>query len=398
MKRISLLILVSSFLSYSGCVTYRNFDKTEDRQLSQEEAFKKASSTAQFAVANDPTDSIIRLIYVQNYDAYTVTKYGRFQVDYRQGGHVVNRWGDFQPSGDAEKLDEKTLREWETETLKQKNAKSEQQVIAKGQTITLAIPSGQARSFTLDQDGILPLDEAVASQVLSIIDRLSDLSSVKISSTDLGLTQTLDLSSGPVFKAAVNSGNDLKSALAAYKVSSSDSPSRYDEAQKSLIALASSYHYGYQKRLVKEVFDANYQVVAKALQSQIDTLQATIPTFIIQGEIKNFGPASIQVWGTATPRPVTAQTMRSPGYQNRASNLIVENPDESGIHGTGYVSMTHFYLAKESGVNSLGGTVPVYRYTTAMPEAFKPVGNQIEVLQSRLDAVTQAHEDASSRF
>jgi hypothetical protein len=136
----------------------------------------------------------------------------------------------------------------------------------------------------------------------------------------------------------------------------------------------------------------------KALQAQIDTLQATIPTFIIQGEIKNFGPASIQVWGTATPRPVTAQTMRSPGYQNRTSNLIVEYPDESGIHGTGYVSMTHYYLAKESGMNAMGGTVPVYRYTTTMPEAFKPIGAQGEALQSRLDSVDQAYKEASSRF
>lgn len=398
MKRISLLILVSSFLSLSGCMTYRTLDKIEDRQLSQEQVFKKASSTAQFTVADDTRGSAISLNYVQSYDAYTVTKYGRFQVDYRQGGHVVNRWGDFQPSGDAEKLDEKKLREWDTETLTKKNAKSEQQVIAKGQTITLTFPSGQTRSFTLDQDGVLPLDEAVASQVLSTIDRLSDLSSVKVSSTDLGLTQTLDLSSAPIFKDAITAGNDLKGSLASYRVSSSDSATRYDEAQKSLIALVASTRYGYQKRLVKEVFDANYQVVRKALQSQIDTLQATIPTFIIQGEIKDYGPTWIQVWGTTTPRPINAQTMRSPGYQNRASNLIVEHPDESGMHGTAYVSMTHYYLAKESGVNSLGGTVPIYRYTTVMPEAFKPIGAQVEVLQSRLDEVTQAHEDASSRF
>jgi len=398
MKRISLLILVSSFLSLSGCMTYRTLDKIEDRQLSQEQVFKKASSTAQFTVADDTRGSAISLNYVQSYDAYTVTKYGRFQVDYRQGGHVVNRWGDFQPSGDAEKLDEKKLREWDTETLTKKNAKSEQQVIAKGQTITLTFPSGQPRSFTLDQDGVLPLDEAVASQVLSTIDRLSDLSSVKVSSTDLGLTQTLDLSSAPIFKDAITAGNDLKGSLASYRVSSSDSATRYDEAQKSLIALVASTRYGYQKRLVKEVFDANYQVVRKALQSQIDTLQATIPTFIIQGEIKDYGPTWIQVWGTTTPRPINAQTMRSPGYQNRASNLIVEHPDESGMHGTAYVSMTHYYLAKESGVNSLGGTVPIYRYTTVMPEAFKPIGAQVEVLQSRLDEVTQAHEDASSRF
>ncbi len=398
MKRLSLFLLVSSLFFLPGCMTYRTFDKTEDRQLSQEQVFKKASSTAQFTVANDTTGSSLQLSYVQTYDSYTVTKYGRFQVDYRQGGYVVNRFGDFQKSGAEEKLDEKKIREWDTETLTKKNAKSDQQVIAKGQIITLTIPSGQTRSFTLDQDGILPLDETVASQVLSTIDRLSDLSSIKVTSTDLGLTQTLDLSSAPVFKAAVNSGNDLKGSLAAYKVTSSDTSSRYDEAQKLLIALAESYRYGYQKRLVKEIFDANYQVVAKALQSQIDTLQATIPTFIIQGEIKNFGPASIQVWGTATPRPVTAQTMRSPGYQNRTSNLIVENPDESGIHGTGYVSMTHYYLAKESGVNAMGGTVPVYRYTTSVPESFKPVGIQVEALETKLEAMTTAYKEAASQF
>ena len=398
MKRSVLFLLVSIVLTLAGCMTYRTYDKTEDRQLSQEQVFKKASSTAQFAVANDPTGSSLHLSYVQSYDAYTVTKYGRFQVDYRQGGYVVNRFGDFQKSGDAEKLDEKKIKEWYTETLTKKNAKSEEQAIAKGQSITLTFPSGQTRSFTLDQDGVLSLDEAVSSEVLSAIDRVGDLSSVKVSSTDPGLTQTLDLSSAPIFKTAITAGSDLKGSLAAYKVTASDSASRYDDAQKSLIALAASYRYGYQKRLVKEVFDTNYQVVAKALQSQIDTLQATIPTFIIQGEIKDFGPASIQVWGTATPRPVTAQSLRSPGYQNRASNLIVERPDESGIHGTAYVSMTHFYLAKESGVNAMGGTVPVYRYTTVVPESFKPVGAQIEALQSRLGSVDQAYKDASSRF
>ena len=221
---------------------------------------------------------------------------------------------------------------------------------------------------------------------------------MKVSATALGLAQALDLSTAPIFKDAINSSNDLKGSLATYKVSSSDSATRYDEAQKSLLSMAASSRYSYQKRLVKEVIDANYQVVRKALQSQIDTLQATIPTFIIQGEIKETGLAWIQVWGTATPRPINAQTMRSQGYQNRASNLIVEHPDESGIHGTAYVSMTHYYLAKESGVNSLGGTVPVYRYTTTMPESFKPIGVQVEALQSRLDSVNQAHKEASSRF
>ncbi|GAB1482153.1 hypothetical protein MASR2M78_09680 [Treponema sp.] len=91
---------------------------------------------------------------------------------------------------------------------------------------------------------------------------MSDLSTAKISSTDPGLTQTIDLSSVPIFKDAITAGNDFKGSLVAYKITSSDSATRYDEAQKSLIALASSYRYGYQKRLVKEVFDANYQAVA----------------------------------------------------------------------------------------------------------------------------------------
>lgn len=88
--------------------------------------FKKASFTNQFAVDDDPTGSSLHLIYVQRYNAYTVTKYGRFQVNYRQCGYVVNRWGDFQASGNAEKLDEKKLREWDIVTLTKKSAKSEQ--------------------------------------------------------------------------------------------------------------------------------------------------------------------------------------------------------------------------------------------------------------------------------
>ena len=63
-----------------------------------------------------------------------------------------------------------------------------------------------------------------------------------------------------------------------------------------------------------------------------------------------------------------------------------------------YVAMTHYYLTKELGVNSLGGTVPVYRYTTMMPESYKPAIKEIEALQARLDAVTKAHTDTSSRF
>jgi hypothetical protein len=46
----------------------------------------------------------------------------------------------------------------------------------------------------------------------------------------------------------------------------------------------------------------------------------------------------------------------------------------------------------------MGGTVPVYRYTTSMPESFKPIGAQVEALQSRLDVVDQAYKEASSRF
>ncbi|GAB1482155.1 hypothetical protein MASR2M78_09700 [Treponema sp.] len=40
MKRSVLFLLVSIVLT-AGCMTYRNFDKTEERQLSQEQVFKK---------------------------------------------------------------------------------------------------------------------------------------------------------------------------------------------------------------------------------------------------------------------------------------------------------------------------------------------------------------------
>jgi hypothetical protein len=142
----------------------------------------------------------------------------------------------------------------------------------------------------------------------------------------------------------------------------------------------------------------NYETIAKALESQIYTLQVSIPTFIIQGEIQNFGQASIQVWGTAIPRPLMAQTMRSEGYQYRNSNLIVENPDESGIYGINYISLTHYYLAKEWGLNALGALVPVYRYTTIMPESLKPIDAKVKDLQARLNAINQTYEKDSTRF
>ena len=81
-----------------------------------------------------------------------------------------------------------------------------------------------------------------------------------------------------------------------------------------------------------------------------------------------------------------------------ATNLIVENPDASSFRGTGYLSMTNYFLAKEVGTNAMGGTVPVYRYTTKMPPAFQPLSAQIADLQAKLDAVTKAHTDASSQF
>jgi hypothetical protein len=398
MKRLSFFVFISVILSLFGCMTYRTFDKTETRQLSQEQVFKKVSATAQFSVINDTNGSFINLNYAESFDAFTVTKYGSFKIYYRQGGYVVNRWGDFHASGDAQVLDEKKIREWDIETLTKKNAKSEQHVISKGQIITLTIPSGQAWSFTLEQDGILPLDEVAVSQILSIIDSLNNLTAISVSSSELGLNKTIDLSSVPAFKAVINSCNDFKGSLAAYKVSSDDSVSQYDKAQKSLIALAASSNYGYQKRMVKEVFDLNYETIAKALESQIYTLQVSIPTFIIQGEIQNFGQASIQVWGTAIPRPLMAQTMRSEGYQYRNSNLIVENPDESGIYGINYISLTHYYLAKEWGLNALGALVPVYRYTTIMPESLKPIDAKVKDLQARLNAINQTYEKDSTRF
>jgi len=395
MKRFVLFLVVCNILALSGCVTYKYFDYDETRQIALDEVFKKASSESSFDVADISGSWGIRLAYVDSYDAYDVTRHAAYEVHYRVPTTYVLI---LYYRGEKEKTGETLIKEWTTEGSRRKNAKTEPQVIAKGQSILLTVPSGQSISFTLDQDGVLPLNESVSTQVLSAIESLEDLAYIKVTCPALGLTQRLDLSAAPSFKAAIASGDELIRSLAAYKVFPSDFSSRYDEAQKSLLSLSSSYRYGYQKRLAKGVFDANYQVVVKALKSQIDSLQVSIPTFIIQGEIRDIGSAWVQIWGTATPRPITAETMRLPGYQNRAANLIVESPDTSGFHGTVYVAMTHYYLTKELGVNSLGGTVPVYRYTTMMPESYKPAIKEIEALQARLDAVTKAHTDTSSRF
>lgn len=82
----------------------------------------------------------------------------------------------------------------------------------------------------------------------------------------------------------------------------------------------------------------------------------------------------------------------------KATNLIVENPDDSGFRGNGYISMTQYFIGKESSTNAMGMTVPVYRYTTKMPPAFQSVNAQITDLQARLEALTKAHSDATTEF
>ena len=70
MKRFSLCLVAFSLLALSGCVTYKYFDETENRQLSHDQVFKKASSASQFNVADGAGGWGIRLAYVDNYDAY----------------------------------------------------------------------------------------------------------------------------------------------------------------------------------------------------------------------------------------------------------------------------------------------------------------------------------------
>jgi hypothetical protein len=397
MKRLALCLVAFSLLALSGCVTYKYFDETETRQLSNDQVFRKASSASQFKVADGAGGWGIRLAYADSYDVYEVTKHASYQVNYRIPTTYVLI---VYYRGEKEKTGETETKEWSTEGAAQKNAKTEQKTIAKGQTVTLSFPyqHGEKRTFTLDQDGVLPLDDAVCTQILSAIDSLSDLKSVKVESASLGLSQTLDLSTAPLFHDAISASDNLNRTLASYKIAPTDPQQRYEESQGAILALVKTCRYGYQRRLGQAVFDANYQTVVKALQAQIDSLQASIPTFIIQGQINDTGDGWIQVWGTATPRPMTAQTMRLLGFQNRPANLIVESPDDSGIRGNAYVFMTNYFVAKESGVNSLGGTVPVYRYTTKMPASYQPVNAQITDLQATLDSLSKVHTDAASLF
>jgi hypothetical protein len=244
----------------------------------------------------------------------------------------------------------------------------------------------------------LPLDDAVCTQLLSTIASLPDLKSAIVEYKSLGLSQTLDLSAAPTFRDAISAADDLNRTLASYKIASTDPLQQYDESQRAILNLVKTCRYSYQRRLVQSVFDANYQTVAKSLQAQIDSLQASIPTFLIQGQINDSGDGWIQVWGMAIPRPITAQTLRSPGYQAQPANLIVENPDDSGVHVNAYVFMTNYFVDKESGTNAMGGTVPVYRYTTKIPATYQPIKAQIADLQTKLDALTKAHTDSSSMF
>ena len=97
MKRLALCLVAFSLLALSGCVTYKYHDETETRQLSHDQVFKKASSASQFNVADGAGGWGIRLAYVDNYDAYTVTKHASYRVNFRQPTMVVNRWGDSRP-------------------------------------------------------------------------------------------------------------------------------------------------------------------------------------------------------------------------------------------------------------------------------------------------------------
>lgn len=404
MKRMLFGLVVFILVALSGCVTYRSFDENENRQLSHDQVFKKASSASNFTIANDSTGWGIRLAYVDTFDAYDVTKYGSFKINYRQLSVVAplqaikGQSGDARPVGDKEKLNESETKEWSTETLSQKNAKSEQRIITKGEAIDLSLSSGWKQTFTLDQDGVLPLDDAVCTQLLSAIASLGDLRAIKVESSSLKLSQTLDLSPAPFVHDALSAADDLSRTLASYKVTASDSPQRYDDAQKSLLTLVKPLHYGYQKRLVQAAFDTNFNNVGDALQSQIDSLQASIPTFLVDGQVNDQSDGFVQIWGTATPRPVTAQTLRSQGCQMNPTNIIVNSPDDSNFRGNAFISMTTYFLDKEYGTNAMGGTVPVYRYTTKMPPTFQPIPAQITDLQAKLDALTKAHSDASAQF
>jgi hypothetical protein len=396
MKRFALCLVAFSLLAMSGCVTYQYRDATEDRVISQEQEFRRSSSDSQFAVASDSNGWGIRLAYIDNYNAYTITKHASYRVNYRQPTVLEGRWADSRPAGDEEKVNETLLREWSTDDLSQKNAKAETHTIPKGSTVTITVSSGAVLTFALDQDGVLPLNDVVCNQVLAAISTLDDLK--KIGCKSLGFSKTLDLSPAPVFHDAIANVDSVIQSLAPYKIAPTDSVQRYDESQKALVTLTKTYRYAYQRHLIKVAFDVNYQTVTTTIQSQIDSLQASIPTYIISGQVNDQGDGAIQVWGTATPRPVTSQTLRSPGCQMNAANLIVENPDDSGFRGNGYISMTQYFIGKESGTNAMGMTVPVYRYTTKMPPAFQSVNAQITDLQARLDALTKAHSDASSQF
>ncbi len=383
------------FVVLSGCVTYRNFDEIKERQLSQDQEFKKTFATSQFTVANDPSGSSINLAYIQNYDAYTVTKYGRFQENYRIPTTYVLI---LYYRGEQEKTDEKEIKEWSTESLAERNAKSEQLAIEKGQTISLSFPSGPELDFTLSQDGLLALDDPTSTKILSTINSLDDLGSVRIGYSSLKLRQTVDLSAAQPFHAAFSAVADLQRTLDSYRVAASDSSQRYDNAQEALLSLVKKVHYGYELHLIQSAFDANFDTVASDLRNQIIALQNKMPTFFVEGQVNDQVDGFVQIWGTATPRPVTEQALRSPGCQMNPTNIIVNSPDDSNFRGNTFFSMTTYFLDRESGTNAMGGTVPIYRYTTKMLPSYQPIAAQITDLQAKLDALTKARSDASAQF
>jgi uncharacterized protein YjdB len=135
--------------------------------------------------------------------------------------------------------------------------------------------------------------------------------------------------------------------------------------------------------------NSDYQAALRrqhTAESNLISTQRKYPTFIITGEIKTRKP--FMVWGSAFSYDAS---MSHIGQRTTASNILVENPDQSKIMYGQYVMGIHYYKRVTTGKGIFGQTVPIYVYggkPAELTQAERRVNTEKKNVQSAFKKIT----------
>jgi len=394
-----LTVLIVSLMAGS-CTTYEVKDRTE--VVSKEVVRVDESNRPEFSCS----DTALKLEYKSSF-----YEQERETIEERRETYETR-------SGKTIIIDTEVI-----ETYKQNgrrsNQKSQTLIPAAGTKVKIIINWKTIDAVT-NETGSVAFTDELSSVILSAAKDISSFDEVKVDIPDLKMHQTGRYVGAPtVMSAMVN----IKSAAFVTKAISETqerissinkavvtNPSTYETYAKSLVSLKKEMQYPFQTVLLVSELES----IRKDLLEKINADRAPIldkfPEFWISGTINNYmegtEATTFEIWGTATPVPLTEVAMRSLGSRGKPSYLwvIVKN---STIKNSNIVSWWGNkiliqgrvrYVKQYTSKNISGETVLVFEYTENTKDIPGFAGDQekkLQTLNSQTDTINNLYSQYS---